>query len=485
MVSDDVTTPRSLARMETRAGETERDGLQHDLVLALALAAAVGAFYAAPWPLLYVPALSVVVGLTAYRPWMGILAVIVLAPAFMVPKHLGSKEFPPSEILLAVDVVVVGALRVVRRVRLELRAVWNSPFLWPGLLLLAAGAVSTLAAADHAEGFRAYREDLLEPVLYGGLLLALLRTTYRWKWALGAVLVAGTWVCVLSLWQLGADQNLTWVAGSTIPRVKGLYGSPDNLGLLLDRVLPLWAGLAAGACAQRWGVRWPLLLPGALFAVVLFYTASRGAWAAVGVALVATVLLTWRTRVVVLALAAGCVVAGAVLAGPRVLRAVNSGHSGTVHARVQVWRSAVAMIRDHPVLGVGPDNFLHYYAPTRHENRWQRECNPGLGYIQPDAGAEPCLSHPHDEFLDFWLSTGLAGLLAFLLLEATFWRAAVGAWRRGSPDLRPWVVGTMAGAVAALVHGLVDNSYFLEDLALLFWVQYGFLSFAQSARVTG
>jgi O-antigen ligase len=124
------------------------------------------------------------------------------------------------------------------------------------------------------------------------------------------------------------------------------------------------------------------------------------------------------------------------------------------------------MVRDYPILGIGPDNFQHYYAPTRTQDRWQTECPPGVGYVGTNAGGEPCLSHPHDEILDFWLSTGVAGLMAFLWLELVFWKQAV-------PGLKlrdPLVLGASAAMIAALVHGLVDNSYFLPDLAVLFWI---------------
>ena len=40
------------------------------------------------------------------------------------------------------------------------------------------------------------------------------------------------------------------------------------------------------------------------------------------------------------------------------------------------------------------------------------------------------------------------------------------------------LAGSMAAMLAALIHGLVDNSYFLEDVALLFWMLCAFVSYA-------
>ncbi|HEV7217074.1 MAG TPA: hypothetical protein VGP33_18350, partial [Chloroflexota bacterium] len=40
---------------------------------------------------------------------------------------------------------------------------------------------------------------------------------------------------------------------------------------------------------------------------------------------------------------------------------------------------------------------------------------------------------------------------------------------------RALALGVTASLVVALLHGLVDNSYFLADLAVLFWLALGSL----------
>jgi O-antigen ligase len=121
------------------------------------------------------------------------------------------------------------------------------------------------------------------------------------------------------------------------------------------------------------------------------------------------------------------------------------------------------MLRDHPFLGVGLDNFLYHYRTT---------------YILPTAWQEFNLSHPHNVILDFWLRLGLPGLLLAAWLSVSFFRTA---WRRflslrsvtsGSEGLDAeavngsWLIlGLMAGMVYSLAHGLVDQSFFLVDLS--------------------
>jgi O-antigen ligase len=116
--------------------------------------------------------------------------------------------------------------------------------------------------------------------------------------------------------------------------------------------------------------------------------------------------------------------------------------------RIDLWLSSLEMVRDHPLLGVGLDNFAYVYKQA---------------YLREGAAAEPNLSHPHNWLLQFWLELGLLGLIAFLSFVGTFFRLTL--------RQRGWLVGGAAGAMAdTLVHGLIDQSYFLVDLAFLFWL---------------
>jgi hypothetical protein len=53
------------------------------------------------------------------------------------------------------------------------------------------------------------------------------------------------------------------------------------------------------------------------------------------------------------------------------------------------------MIRDHPLTGLGLDNFLYYYPE----------------YILPEALAEPNLSHPHNILLEALYELGVLGAI--------------------------------------------------------------------------
>src|SRR5207249_1227032 len=95
--------------------------------------------------------------------------------------------------------------------------------------------------------------------------------------------------------------------------------------------------------------------------------------------------------------------------------------------RVDLWQSSLEMIRDHPLLGIGLDNFSYVYQQL---------------YLREGAAAEPNLSHPHNWIFDFWLSLGFLGLVAFVWLLLRFWRSSRGT---------SWLLAGAAGAIADML----------------------------------
>jgi O-antigen ligase len=119
------------------------------------------------------------------------------------------------------------------------------------------------------------------------------------------------------------------------------------------------------------------------------------------------------------------------------------------------------MMLDHPWLGVGPDNFLYAYRTQ---------------YILPAAWQEPNLNHPHSWLLDWWTRLGLVGMVLGLRWWVTGLRANWQRLRLTPLDAPPshhldaalWL-GVLAAIAAALSHGLIDLSYAVPDLMLV-WV---------------
>ena len=233
------------------------------------------------------------------------------------------------------------------------------------------------------------------------------------------------------------------------------------------RVVPLALAFAiASRDARRRG------LYGAALAILLgalLLTYSRGALF-LGLP---TGLLVWGAlrgrRALLTSAAAVALVAGVALlaAGPGRVASLLNPDEGTTFRRLKLWEASVEMLADHPWLGVGLDNFLYQYPR----------------YVRPEAAQEPDLSHPHNLVLHWWLSLGLPGVIALLWLGGEFARRGLRLYRTsGDPQIRLIALALLASMGAGLAHGLVDQSYFLVDLAFVFFLSLGIVRREELAR---
>ena len=98
-------------------------------------------------------------------------------------------------------------------------------------------------------------------------------------------------------------------------------------------------------------------------------------------------------------------------------------------------------------------------------------------YMHPEAWREASLSHPHNIVLDYWLRLGLLGLAglawaAWLVVRRVRLATgpAAGATRPAGGLPLALGLGGAGALVALVVHGLLDNSYFVLDLAYATWI---------------
>jgi O-antigen ligase len=409
--------------------------------------------------------LAVLVGLGllfTVRPDASLPLIAFSIPFWPRPEALLGRHFSSFELLTLLGLAGLVARAALDALAGRSKAAPPHGLDWPVLAFLGAGLLATLAAEHAQVAAREFRT-----VFLGGALVYLLVSRARspagrpfspWPVLDGLVLGA---VCVsgIALWQLASGQGL--IAAEGVWRVHALYGSPNNLALYLDRIVPLALAVSAFGVSRR--------LPYALAALVTgaacLATFSRGAWLLGLPAGVGTVLLggAWRTRRPwPLGLLAGLVVAAAaglaLLARTPRMTGLLDLRSGTGFLRLRLWQSAWRLALEHPALGVGPDNFLYAYR-TR--------------YVLPDAWEELNLNHPHNVGLDLWTRLGLVGLATGVWLIGAVAVRGYNAFRTGSAQTWPIALGLLGGLAAALAHGLIDNSFFLVDLMALFMLAAG------------
>jgi O-antigen ligase len=482
------------------------DEAQRDLVAAAVIVLAYAGYYVCP----SIPISAALLSIAAFSSVAVLPVAVALVPLampfFMLPKHIGHEAFSLGETAIAITAamaVVHATFGYANGRRVPLGRKWLFARRWPAGLVAIVGvaaAIAALLAFNKHVALRQYRVAIIEPMIYAALVVATLKNDRYRIGALLAVVASSCLVAVLGLGQYvfrsGTLSGLLYGGTPQAPIVQHLrlvssvYASPDNLALQLDRGIPVCAVLLLWLALIRGGIlpamQRLLVVCGVtvlvLMVSVLLMTGSRGGMiTATGVMLVGgiAVWISAGRRLSRGAIGAAAVVA--VIVAVAVLWKVRHGLStGT---RIHVWLSSLRMIRDHPIFGVGPDNFLYYYfnpfvaVDPRHPQA--ANCVAGFQlpirhYESAMAWQEPCLSHPHNMVLDLWLSTGILGLIAGLALVVWCGLALWREWRVQSRKAGGAIaIGVGSILLATVTHGLVDNALFLPDLGVLFWLAVG------------
>lgn len=449
-----------------------------------ATAAAAAVFYVTPSFVLLALALGVLFILLVLRPAWGVVLIALTMPFYVppLPKPILGYSFSPVEIF---TLVATGAW--LTRLALDKGMTARreaTHFSWPKLsrpdwavvAFLIVATLSLFVAEFQGVALSEWRVVILEPVLFYMLLRGTkLHDKELWI-VLDAFVVSGLIIALYGLWQYATRQDLITAEGGLM-RLRSIYGSPNNVALYLDRLLPLLVAiLLLGTRATHGSRRLLYGLALAPVALALLLTFSKGALFLGIPASLIVVFWVWQRRAgrrtwpwLVVGLMAGT---GALLVASQVpaLAARLDFFGATGVFRVNLWRSAVNMFTEHPWLGIGLDNFLYLYRGR---------------YILDAAWQEPNLSHPHNIILDFATRLGLLGLLAggWLIWEA------FSALRRGIAQANAqWlpVAAGFAGSLAAmLAHGLVDHSFFLIDLSFVFFLILGVAVWIQNKPNAG
>jgi O-antigen ligase len=368
-------------------------------------------------------------------------------------------------------VVLLGHLVLVAPARRRLWERAAMPPNWPLWALAAVASwalVAALAATYAGLALREWRVLFLNALLFGVVLAAVLRAAPEHarerRLLVAAWLAGGAAVSLFGLWGYAVGNDLVSEAEG-VRRIQAFYGSGNNLALYLDRTLAVVVTLVLFAPSGRQRLLWALLAVPQLLAWLLTFSKGSLLLAAPVMALVLVIGGSWLLRLegrslrpLWLLLGLGGVAAlvlAPFLGAERFQRLLDFGE-GTGFLRLQLWRSSWQMALDHPLLGVGPDNFLYAYRS---------------GYLLPTAWQEPHLNHPHNLVVDWWTRLGVPGLLLGLAWLGTG-VAAVVRWLRGGPE-RPLALGVLAACAAGLAHGLIDVSYALPDLMIVWVLLFG------------
>jgi len=373
------------------------------------------------------------------RPWLLAGATALLVARLLFPSESAASQGDGMPaVMLWIVLAVVWLLGEIGQPRFRLRFGWIDGAM---LLVVAWHTIAALWAAAHLSP-RPAVNMLWEWVGFavGFFLIRQLIAGPREARALVAVMCSmAVALAAFGLYQYGYELPATRAAFEADPdgelaRANLWYppGSPERevFAKRLESVEPIatfaltnslagffapWLIVLAGMATlerakdKRRVAWWGPLLCAVVVAACLLLTKSRSAYLAVLVGLaflgiawrgksarVPWKLLAWTTAVV-----AGLV--GAAIAARGLDLEVLSEAGKSLGYRGQYWRSSLAMIADHPLMGCGPGNFQDAYK----------------AYKLPEASEE--IAEPHNFLIELWATAGTPALLALVAMLGGFY----------------------------------------------------------------
>jgi putative inorganic carbon (hco3(-)) transporter len=297
-----------------------------------------------------------------------------------------------------------------------------------------------------------------------------LRSTLISVYLLAALIVS---VFGMRQWIFGASALATWVdptsslAGTT--RVYSFLGNPN---LLAAYLLPAVVFSAAAIFTWKgWIPKALALVMWGINSTCLILTFSRGGWIGFVVAGFVFVMLLvhwfsvylprfWRIWAlpIVLGTTAAVVILAVVAVDPlrdRVASMFSGRDDSSNNFRINVWMAVIEMVKDRPVLGIGPGND----AFNRVYPRYQQ-----AGYTALSA---------YSIVLEILVETGFVGLSCFLwILMVTLTQGWVQIQRLRETASRDgfWLMATIATMLGMLSHGMFDTVWYRPQVSTLWWL---------------
>ncbi len=115
-------------------------------------------------------------------------------------------------------------------------------------------------------------------------------------------------------------------------------------------------------------------------------------------------------------------------------------------SRLSLWHTGIKAIGKNPIFGLGLTGF---------SQNWQRlNTDPNLDTH----------NFPHNIFLDLWVETGLLGLISFTGL------VGIHIYQGLKNRQNIFKLSVALFLIALLAQGIIDNPYFKNDLAMVFWI---------------
>lgn len=209
--------------------------------------------------------------------------------------------------------------------------------------------------------------------------------------------------------------------------------------------------------------KWYFLALAGLSVLAVVGTFARSIWLALAGMIPMFAFTRGRKAGVIVSVLLLAIVVGGIAAVPELRYRVESMlQPGQNETRLNLWKTAVEISKDHPVLGIGEDNWDLVFDRYR------------------VSGFYDTTVHPHNDYLTVLVASGVPGLLAFVALWAS---ALVAGFRliRGATEatVKAIALGATFSVMGFLIGGMFQNYYGTFINCLGWWFVVGLLLSAE------
>jgi len=442
-------------------------------------------------------------------PFWFINLIIFLLPTYLVRFKIFG--FPTN--LLEVMIGVLVLMRIIRGIRRNyedyeeqknhkgykgFNGFNDHQLLFVGIILLILGAtISTIFSIDKITSAGILKSWIFLPVLFFLIIIdkdtEILRGVYNERKRIGqndnkflkiysilkSFVLSGFAVALISIFYL-IQKNLTYDG-----RLKAFFLHPNHLAMYLApawlMAYSLWLMTKKSLEKTLW------LFIVLVISFSLYFTYSYGAW----IGIIGGIIFIWgnknedtrnkgdkwgkwerkkyfnfRTLISLLVLLSLLTLIVLLQFHSPKLQNILTSERSSFHSRLMVWHSAIHILKDHWLLGIGPGMFQKYYL------NYQQFFPPYLEWAAPQ---------PHNLFLAFWLQTGIMGLIGFIMILVWFYKKGIQGIRglkgingdkKNASQIYVRLI-LMSIMTYILIHGLIDTPYWKNDLSMIFWIIIG------------
>jgi O-antigen ligase len=368
----------------------------------------------------------------------------------------GFAVFSPWSIAGAQSMIALGLLAWMAKMLLSGRvSLARTPLNLPILLYAAALVVAVILSPFKMHSLSAFKEEWLLLIFF--LIVNNVKEEGQVEKLLTILIGVSTLVGLYAVWQHYSGMDL-YRGASLEPRGSvflslGFFSHHLTLGgyLMLTFLLALVLLLRAGRSGlpRIIGICAPIVL-----GLALVFSYARSAWLGAVMGILAFGLLKGGKFALLMMLGI-CVLALLIYvieptSWDRV-REINLSKDKPESTRIRLWQTSVAMIKKSPIWGVGLGGWGVLFDQYKVEGVYAATC------------------HPHNDYLNVAVNTGLLGLLAYLSIWAAFLYSTVRSLREGTGSRlsRSVQMGAVAAIVAFLFAGLLQCYYTDAEVNML------------------